>query len=269
MSSALIRSNLRLLATVSRQLGPNGTLVSRLVATPARRAFSSSTVSCAGLPELKHALFNKLNSEISVEQDSPIKISQEDQSFLNKEQFEIKHTKGDKIVTLTKTLPDDTKLSIFFDCTELNDIQASANQERDVDENSEQYEDDMDDLQDQMENSLLNVNLILENPLTNESLVAHSYLSYDDLEFFPQTLQVIKDNELARSLSAESQQIKLSKYNGPGFQMLDEEVQELFESFFAELGCNQQLGEFIVNYSTVAENDEYIQWLDNLKTFFK
>lgn len=58
-----------------------------------------------------------------------------------------------------------------------------------------------------------------------------------------------------------------SRYSGPPWQQLDEDLQLLMERYLEERGINTALAIFIPDYAEMKEQKEYISWLKNLKSF--
>lgn len=58
-----------------------------------------------------------------------------------------------------------------------------------------------------------------------------------------------------------------SKYSGPPWQQLDEDLQLLMERYLEERGINTALALFVPDYAELKEQKEYISWLKNLKAF--
>lgn len=57
-------------------------------------------------------------------------------------------------------------------------------------------------------------------------------------------------------------------YSGPSFVNLAEELQVSLEAYLQSRGVTTELGDFILAYSSVKENNLYISWLDRLTAFF-
>lgn len=89
--------------------------------------------------------------------------------------------------------------------------------------------------------------------------------------FVIQSVTHIPDNKTTASATASeilrSATIGESQYTGPPFQQLDEEVQNLLESYLDARGLNSELAVFIPEYIDVKEQKEYVGWLGRLKEF--
>ena len=67
--------------------------------------------------------------------------------------------------------------------------------------------------------------------------------------------------------TAQSEYEASSRYSGPPWQQLDEDLQLLFERYLEERGINSALAMFIPDYAELKEQKEYTAWLKNLKAF--
>ena len=71
----------------------------------------------------------------------------------------------------------------------------------------------------------------------------------------------------AEQETAQSEFESRSRYSGPPWQQLDEDLQLLMERYLEERGINTALATFIPDYAELKEQKEYISWLKNLKSF--
>jgi complement component 1 Q subcomponent-binding protein, mitochondrial len=74
-------------------------------------------------------------------------------------------------------------------------------------------------------------------------------------------------NPPATQETAQSEFESRSRYGGPPWQQLDEDLQLLMERYLEERGINTALAIFIPDYAELKEQKEYISWLKNLKSF--
>ncbi|ODV95265.1 hypothetical protein PACTADRAFT_33843 [Pachysolen tannophilus NRRL Y-2460] len=231
---------------------------------------------------IKDELVKVLESEYVLEQSQPLLLEDVEKDYIHKHQLEIENTISEKLVKISKKLPDGQKLHIFFDSTELNEIYNAGLQrerlQREAEEEAEEEDEDADgsireskDIEAEFppEDIPMNVNFIIENPAKNQSLGIHSYLLIDDMRFITQSMTVYKDNQYALSVSSAAQYAKNLQYSGPDFDLLEDSVQEFFELYLQDIGVDYELARFIVEFSKVKENDEYVNWLKDLHHFFK
>jgi complement component 1 Q subcomponent-binding protein len=67
--------------------------------------------------------------------------------------------------------------------------------------------------------------------------------------------------------TAQSEFESRSRYSGPPWQQLDEDLQLLMERYLEERGINTALAMFIPDYAELKEQKEYVSWLKNMKAF--
>lgn len=60
-----------------------------------------------------------------------------------------------------------------------------------------------------------------------------------------------------------------SAYNGPEFEDLEDKLQEAMDEYFAEIGVNDAIYDFIDAAAVDKEAREYMRWLENLNNFMK
>jgi complement component 1 Q subcomponent-binding protein len=94
--------------------------------------------------------------------------------------------------------------------------------------------------------------------LTVHATATESIFVIDNVSFDPTP---------ATTETAQSEYESRSKYNGPPWQQLDEDLQLLMERYLEERGINTALALFIPDYAELKEQKEYISWLKNLKSF--
>ncbi|KAL8507109.1 hypothetical protein ACS0TY_017845 [Phlomoides rotata] len=61
--------------------------------------------------------------------------------------------------------------------------------------------------------------------------------------------------------------IKNKSYVGPKFKELDDELQDSLYDFLEARGIDDKLAEFLHAYMMIKDKNEYLRWMDNLKTF--
>ncbi|KAG5641766.1 hypothetical protein DXG03_004261 [Asterophora parasitica] len=85
--------------------------------------------------------------------------------------------------------------------------------------------------------------------------------------FIVENVSFYKDAKLGTDLTAESDWKRRGTYIGPQFDTLDVAVQEEFEKYLQERGVNEHVALFIPEYAEFKEQNEYVKWLSNVKTF--
>ena len=95
--------------------------------------------------------------------------------------------------------------------------------------------------------------------MTVHATATESIFVIDNVSFDP--------NPPASNETAQSEFEGRSRYSGPPWQQLDEDLQLLMERYLEERGINTALAMFIPDYAELKEQKEYISWLKNLKSF--
>jgi complement component 1 Q subcomponent-binding protein len=82
-----------------------------------------------------------------------------------------------------------------------------------------------------------------------------------------QNLHHYADAALAHGQTADSIHKAQSLYLGPPFENLDEDLQVYLERYLDERGINTAMAVFVPEYIDMKEQNEYVKWLSNVKTF--
>lgn len=85
--------------------------------------------------------------------------------------------------------------------------------------------------------------------------------------FIVDNIAYYKDAQEGTELTAEADWKRRGLYLGPVFETLDTGVQEEFEKYLTERGVDDTLATFIPEYAEYKEQQEYVKWLSNVKTF--
>ncbi|KAL1990119.1 hypothetical protein VTN49DRAFT_5958 [Thermomyces lanuginosus] len=108
------------------------------------------------------------------------------------------------------------------------------------------------------------VNVTIEKPngaaLLIQTTAQDGVFDIEDVAYFPKA-------DLAYAKTAEKDWDRQSLYGGPPFENLDEELQKYFELYLEERGINSELANVIPDYIQVKEQNEYVRWLENVKSF--
>ena len=129
--------------------------------------------------------------------------------------------------------------------------------EIDFDENEEETESDDYD-------GAVPVQMIVTKPDHDGSLeialTASSQGAFvDNVNYFPHKLVVDE--------TSEGDWQRRGLYGSPKFEDLDEELIENFQSYIEKRGIDTELSNFIQEYLTHKEQQEYVQWLKNVQSF--
>lgn len=71
------------------------------------------------------------------------------------------------------------------------------------------------------------------------------------------------------SFKTQEMKDKVSAYNGPDFEDLDDKLQESLDEYLAEIGLDDEVCNFIDALALDKEQREYMGWLKNLKSFIE
>ncbi|KAF5379144.1 hypothetical protein D9615_006044 [Tricholomella constricta] len=85
--------------------------------------------------------------------------------------------------------------------------------------------------------------------------------------FVVENVSFYNDAKLGTDLTADADWKRRGTYIGPQFDTLDVAVQEEFEKYLQERGVNEHVALFIPDYAEFKEQNEYVKWLNNVKTF--
>lgn len=108
------------------------------------------------------------------------------------------------------------------------------------------------------------VNVVIEKPgkgaLSVETVAQDGMIVIDNVYFYPNA-------EHAHAKSADAEYGRQSLYVGPPFGNLDPDLQVMFERYLDERGINTALALFVPDYIDMKEQNEYMSWLNNVKSF--
>lgn len=267
--SILARNSARTLlatATASRILSHS---VGRIAfATPMTRTFITSPII---LNQERQAVSEILKSELKLETDSFTDATEVEtpalfKDFLVKYGFEIVATPGKNDANIFKKTDSGETVNVFFDVAQVANLPYDeAMSENVTNEEGAVDEQDFDSLAD----NFANVNVVVTKDLDGSSVSFDLLMNLQEGSFYVDSVTPYPSKDVALNESAEAELSRELSYHGPPFSNLDEELQETLEIYLASRGINEELSSFISAYSEFKENNEYIQWLENMKKFFK
>ncbi|PTB61986.1 mitochondrial glyco protein [Trichoderma citrinoviride] len=253
---------------------------------PTRAAAFSTTVRRSSKEEdveVDEALSAKLESEIQIEED--IKANEQQpasiKDFLDNSPFELVDTPGQEVVKLIRNYGEE-KITISFSIADITNFDPYAEDnlfdEDDLPEESLQSDkqqnpehdlegdEDVDEDVDEDAGAPINLSILIEKPgktagaLNIDATARDGDIVVDNMFFY-------EDATVARIDSPEAAQKRADVYPGPPFGSLDEDLQVLMERFLEERGINETLAAFVPDYVDVKEQQEYLRWLKNVRTF--
>ncbi|CCF56431.1 hypothetical protein KAFR_0B01320 [Kazachstania africana CBS 2517] len=211
---------------------------------------------------------NILSSELKIEQEA---FSEQEQlpealtSFLTKNKFKIIETPGKNEAQITKTNGETKEtINVVFDVAQIANLpyDTAINEQTMTQENEEE------DFDESFADNFANVNVIVTKDGNSSTLSFELLLNLQEGTFYVDSVTPYKSTKDATDQSAEAQMNRELLYHGPPFSNLDEELQESLELYLENRGINQELASFITSYSEFKENNEYIDWLSKMKSFF-
>ena len=230
--------------------------------TPVKRTFTSSTIA---FDQERQSVSDILKSELKLETDSfsPSKTGETPalfKDFLDKYGFSIVASPGKNEAQITKKTKSGETVSIFFDVAQVANLPFNE----DLSEAAEDNE-GLDDLAD----NFANVNVVVSKDSDGSSVSFELLMNMQEGTFFVDSVTPFASKDAALSESADAQLHRELVYHGPPFSNLDEELQESIEVYLESRGVTEELASFISTYSEYKENNEYIQWLENMNKFFE
>ncbi|EEH03166.1 suaprga1 [Histoplasma capsulatum G186AR] len=256
---------------------------------PATAAFSTTRARLEPAGQSDLELAAKLNEEMKYEQnDSSVETLPESvQYYIDNCPFEIQHKEGEDEVVLTRTFGDE-KIRVAFSLSDIQDLtendSALADEHDDLDaptnerqgrgsqvpvapeekvSEADQEEEGFED-EDQVPSYPARVSVTIEKKgkgaMQIETIAQDGFIQIQNVGYFAKA-------DLANAASAEKEWTRQSLYSGPPFGNLDEDLQTLMERYLEERGIDSALALFVPDYIEFKEQQEYIRWLRNLKTF--
>ncbi|KAL7810046.1 mitochondrial glycoprotein [Trichoderma aethiopicum] len=256
--------------------------VKALLPTRAASAAFSTTVRRSSKEEdveVDEALSAKLESEIQIEED--IKANEQQpasiKDFLDNSPFELVDTPGQEVVKLIRNYGDE-KITISFSIADITNFDPYADEnlfeeddlpEESSDKQQQQHDEGLEGEEEGLDEDAgapINLSILIEKPgktagaLNIDATARDGDIVVDNMFFY-------EDATVARIDSPEAAQKRADVYPGPPFGSLDEDLQVLMERFLEERGINETLAAFVPDYVDVKEQQEYLRWLKNVRTF--
>ncbi|KAG0675781.1 Mitochondrial acidic protein mam33 [Pichia californica] len=250
MSSRLlvqtIRSNLR--SSLLRNQ-----LVKSTITAP--RLFSSGIIR---KNENRQQLHEVLSQELKFEENDAFGLDESFKTYLEENKIEIINTDGKVLAELVKKTANET-IHIYFDILRITQTSFELKQLQEQADNADYLDEEMQDI------GVVDVNVVVvkDTKATGFDLA----LSLTDSSFSISAITNFEDAKIALDDSPVASSIRDLKYSGPEFTNLAEELQESFNQYLNSRGINSSLADFILAYAGVKENNEYLDWLSNLKKF--
>ena len=227
------------------------------ISLPAVSSVNFSTSLCRR-NEAKTQLHEVITNELKFEEEDSFGLDETFKTYLENNKIEIVNTDGKVLAELVKKFNNET-IHIYFDVLRITQTSYQLKQMQDQVEQSEYLDDELAEIA----NADINVVIVKDSVATGFDLS----LSLVDQSFSVQAITNFNNVETALSDSPEASAERDLKYSGPEYSNLAEELQEAINQYLMSRGINNELAEFILAYSGVKENNEYLDWLENLKKF--
>jgi complement component 1 Q subcomponent-binding protein len=228
------------------------------IAIPRISACNFSTSLIRNNNESKVQLHEVLKNELKFEEADSFGLDESFKTYLDENKIEIINTDGKVLAELVKTTANE-KIHIYFDVLRISQTSYQLKQMQEQVEQNEYLDDEIADVA----NADINVVIVKDNSAVSFDLS----LSLIDSSFSISAITNFEDAKLALSDSPDAAAQRDLKYSGPEFTNLAEELQEAFTEYLHSRGIDNSLAEFILAYSGVKENNEYLDWLENLNKF--
>lgn len=208
--------------------------------------------------EARTQLHDVLTQELKFEESDAFGLDESFKTYLANNKIEIVNTDGKVLAELVKTTASE-KIHIYFDILRISQTSYQLKQMQEQVESSEYLEEEIADI------AFADVNVVVvkDGKATGFDLS----LSLIDSSFSVSAITNFEDAKLALDESPEASAVRDLKYSGPEFNNLAEELQEAINHYLHSRGIDSSLADFILAYSGVKENNEYLDWLANLKKF--
>ncbi|KAK2802526.1 hypothetical protein FQN50_007332 [Emmonsiellopsis sp. PD_5] len=230
----------------------------------------------------------KLQEEMSLETESEAseRVPEAVQYYLDNSPFELQTKAGEDEVVLTRKFGDE-KIRVAFTISDLQDLDESAfdNALSDEDMDTDAInrpgkegsfrtapEDKISaaDQEGEFEGEEpvpsypARVSVTIEKPgkgaMQIETIAQDGMIQIQNVAYFSKP-------ELAIAATVEKEFARQALYGGPPFGNLDTDLQTLMERYLEERGVDAALANFVPDYIEFKEQNEYVNWLGNVKKF--
>lgn len=216
-----------------------------------------------------------LDSEIRFEEDEKEEVPEFVTEFIKSSGFKVNHPANYEQVELVKKDANGDIIRVFFsvddavegvnyDDDESYDVDEAGSEtgsKAPVEESKEVEEDEDEDIFGEG-SAPVRLNIVIEKPsgsaIAVEGLGQDGYLSIHSVAPYA-------DKSLALDESAEGDYKRRLLYRGPAYNSLDDGLQSAFEEYLNGKGVNEDLLQFIFEYSVYKENEQYGEWLKQVR----
>lgn len=230
------------------------------------RAFSNTTSVCAN-GSIDNDLSHTLNEEVVYEAKQAAEEGEPEfiQAFAEKTGFKIKAKRGSSRVVMAKQFGSEA-ITVSFDISEILNIDdpiadISVYRENEGGEAVKEAEKKSDDVP---EDFPIYFTATFAKP---NAPVLHMELECEEGEIGVNHMKFLPDEDSAVSTTLEKDWTRKQVYCGPIYGQLSDDLKENIDEFLAERSVDTALTLFMQDYIEYKEQDEYLHWLKNFKTF--
>ncbi|OQS02052.1 hypothetical protein THRCLA_05548 [Thraustotheca clavata] len=208
-------------------------IASRALRVPKARFFST-----------EDALSSLLSRELAEEKANCF-VSDELETLREKvlKTFKIHDTPGNVAITL-KSKYNDELIDVNFNVQDIAETEEAYEDE----DGEGEYDDEEEDV---LPNIRFTARIVKNNQALIFDCVASSILTIDSV----------------MHLEENSDEVDNNVYHGPRFMDLENDVQEAFADYLNDRHINDELANFIMEYSDLKEQKEYVTFLENVQKF--
>ncbi|KIY47856.1 mitochondrial glyco protein [Fistulina hepatica ATCC 64428] len=202
----------------------------------------------------------KLQEELTYEVESNAEATVPELSKSVKEVWQIEDNPGTEEIALHRKFGNET-IKVIFSASDVQAVDEEAF------ENPEEEEEDSAEGDDLAQTTPVRVSMSVTKSNRPGSL--NIDMVCQDGHFVVDNVAFYSDKAVGTELTAEADWKRRALYIGPQFDSLDISLQEEMEKYLQERGVNESLAVFIPEYAEYKEQQEYVQWLGNVKDFIE
>lgn len=228
------------------------------VVLPLSRPFSVSASALNRAPS--ENILDVVNSELKIAEAVTNELTPKYGEFLNENGYEIVHNPNTVNVQLARTLKSGERVQIFFRIDDVAEVPPFP-------ETAEEPQDEFEEQQ--LDQSFASVHILVLNPARNDGLLFELLLQSSEELFFVQNFLYKPDVTSYLKQVEKGEFSDLDAYQGPEMGNLDESLQLMVEDYLKVRGVNESLAEFIFEYSDIAEETCYRDWLKDVAKYLQ
>lgn len=221
------------------------------------RAYSS-------LPAADGELVAALGREIRIENEADLSAPAIVDSFLKSSGFSLENASAQDEVHLVRKDAGET-VHVYFSISDIANsedfmgeeaaMESEESADSAVDAENPDFEEDF--------STPVRLNIVIEKQSSGSALGIEAVA--ESGEIIVESMIPYPSASLALTDSAEADYKRRSIYQGPPFNVLDENVQVAVDEYLASRKIGPELAQFVLEYGSHQENIQYINWLEQIK----